>query len=79
VVVSLLLLLLITSSFPAPSLPCPVLLLLTPQVQALAGGVDVLVAGPGRAAKLAAGGHLNLNATRALVLDEVDVLCGGWQ
>lgn len=48
------------------------------QVAALAGGVDVLVAGPGRAAKLAASGHLNLNATRALVLDEVDVLCGGW-
>jgi superfamily II DNA/RNA helicase len=40
------------------------------------GGVDVIVATPGRAAALLARGLMTLEATKAVVLDEVDVLCG---
>lgn len=39
-------------------------------------GVDVVVASPGRAVALLAKGALELGATRAIVLDEVDVLAG---
>ncbi len=43
-----------------------------PQVQAVAGGVDVLVATPGRLIDLMDQGHLNLNGVEMLVLDEAD-------
>jgi hypothetical protein len=39
-------------------------------------GVDVVIATPGRAVALLDKGALSLTATRAVVLDEVDVLCG---
>ena len=45
-----------------------------PQVQALARGVDVLVATPGRLLDLAGEGHLNLDEVDFLVLDEADRL-----
>ena len=43
-----------------------------PQVQSLARGVDVLVATPGRLLDLIAQGHLRLDQTEILVLDEAD-------
>jgi ATP-dependent RNA helicase RhlE len=43
-----------------------------PQVQALAGGLDVLVATPGRLLDLIAQGHCDLGAVEILVLDEAD-------
>ena len=43
-----------------------------PQVKALAKGVDILVATPGRLLDLANQGHLSLTNTRTLVLDEAD-------
>ncbi|MGE5475587.1 MAG: DEAD/DEAH box helicase [Bacteroidales bacterium] len=43
-----------------------------PQVQAVAGGVDVLVATPGRLIDLMDQGHLTLNSVEFLVLDEAD-------
>jgi hypothetical protein len=43
----------------------------------LAGGVDVLVATPGRLLGHFEKGSLTLSHTAALVLDEVDVLAGG--
>ena len=45
-----------------------------PQVKALANGVDVLVATPGRLLDLAAQRHLDLSAVSILVLDEADRL-----
>ncbi len=45
-----------------------------PQIQALARGVEVLVATPGRLLDLAGEGHLNLNEVDYLVLDEADRL-----
>jgi hypothetical protein len=39
-------------------------------------GVDVVVTTPGRAVALLQRGALSLTATQAVVLDEVDVLCG---
>ncbi|KAI8469617.1 MAG: P-loop containing nucleoside triphosphate hydrolase protein [Monoraphidium minutum] len=47
------------------------------QADTLKGGVDVVVATPGRAVALLKRGDLILDHTRAVVLDEVDVLCGG--
>jgi len=43
-----------------------------PQVQAVAQGIDVLVATPGRLIDLMDQGHLNLNSVEFLVLDEAD-------
>ncbi|HLO75938.1 MAG TPA: DEAD/DEAH box helicase [Magnetospirillum sp.] len=43
-----------------------------PQVQAVAPGIDVLVATPGRLIDLMDQGHLNLNSVEMLVLDEAD-------
>ncbi len=43
-----------------------------PQVRALSGGVDVLVATPGRLLDLMNQGHVKLNDLEFLVLDEVD-------
>ena len=45
-----------------------------PQVKALARGVDILVATPGRLLDLAAQGHLKLSELSVLVLDEADRL-----
>ncbi|KIZ01662.1 DEAD-box ATP-dependent RNA helicase 50 [Monoraphidium neglectum] len=47
------------------------------QEDALKAGVDVMVSTPGRAVALLSKGALNLGRTNAIVLDEVDVLCGG--
>ena len=44
----------------------------SPQIQSLARGVDVLVATPGRLLDLLAQGHLRLDQTEMLVLDEAD-------
>ena len=43
-----------------------------PQVEALRGGVEVVVGTPGRLLDLARQRHLDLSAVRALVLDEAD-------
>ncbi|MCR6631680.1 MAG: DEAD/DEAH box helicase [Magnetospirillum sp.] len=43
-----------------------------PQVQAVAPGIDVLVATPGRLIDLMDQGHLTLNSVEMLVLDEAD-------
>jgi ATP-dependent RNA helicase RhlE len=43
-----------------------------PQVRACAGGLDVLVATPGRLLDLIAQGHLSLDALEIFVLDEAD-------
>jgi ATP-dependent RNA helicase RhlE len=43
-----------------------------PQVQALARGVDILVATPGRLLDLMGQGHVKLNTIEVLVLDEAD-------
>ena len=43
-----------------------------PQVKALSGGVDILVATPGRLLDLVDQGHLKLDATANLILDEAD-------
>ena len=43
-----------------------------PQVQALAGGIDVLVACPGRLEDLIGQGHADLGAVEITVLDEAD-------
>lgn len=48
----------------------------SPQVETLDEGVDVLVATPGRLLSHIERGSLNLSNTAALVLDEVDVLAG---
>jgi len=48
------------------------------QEEALERGVDVVVATPGRVVGLLEKGVMRLEATRAVVLDEVDVLCGEW-
>ena len=45
---------------------------LRPQVKALARGVDVLIATPGRLLDLAKQGHVKLQTTTTLVLDEAD-------
>jgi ATP-dependent RNA helicase RhlE len=42
------------------------------QVKALAGGVDILVATPGRLLDLMSQGHVRLDAVASLVLDEAD-------
>jgi len=51
------------------------------QREALAGGVDMVICTPGRFSEHLAAGNLNLDAAKAVVLDEVDVLmgegCGG--
>ncbi len=46
------------------------------QKEALDEGVDVVVATPGRLAEHVKAGNLRLDQTRAIVLDEVDVLLG---
>ena len=43
-----------------------------PQVRAMAGGVDILVATPGRLEDLMASGAIRLNETTKVVLDEAD-------
>src|SRR5207302_785250 len=43
-----------------------------PQIDALTAGVDIVVGTPGRLLDLAERRHLDLNAVRALVLDEAD-------
>jgi ATP-dependent RNA helicase RhlE len=43
-----------------------------PQVQAMAGGLDVLVACPGRLLDLIGQGHVDLSGVEAFVLDEAD-------
>ncbi|GAB3360370.1 DEAD/DEAH box helicase [Modestobacter lapidis] len=43
-----------------------------PQVQALAGGVDVLIACPGRLEDLIGQGHCDLGAVEVTILDEAD-------
>ncbi|WP_448618118.1 DEAD/DEAH box helicase [Geodermatophilus sp. URMC 65] len=43
-----------------------------PQVQALAGGIDVLIACPGRLEDLIGQGHCDLSAVEITVLDEAD-------
>ncbi|SDP41891.1 Superfamily II DNA and RNA helicase [Klenkia soli] len=43
-----------------------------PQVQALAGGVDVLIACPGRLEDLIGQGHCDLSAVEITILDEAD-------
>ncbi len=49
------------------------------QREMLAGlGVDLLVATPGMVKAHLESGHLELSLCRGLVLDEVDVLLGGW-
>ena len=44
----------------------------TPQIQALARGVEIVVACPGRLLDLVAKGHAKLNKVEVLVLDEAD-------
>ncbi|MFO1154557.1 MAG: DEAD/DEAH box helicase [Rhodospirillales bacterium] len=44
----------------------------TPQIKALRGGVDILVATPGRLLDLIGQGHAKLDTVSLLVLDEVD-------
>jgi len=56
------------------AVPCHVLVCC--QCELLSGGVDVLVATPGRLLSHHQRGSLNLSNTAALVLDEVDVLAG---
>src|SRR3712207_5992365 len=43
-----------------------------PQVQALAGGLDVLIACPGRLEDLIGQGHADLGAVEITILDEAD-------
>ncbi len=43
-----------------------------PQITQLAGGVDILIATPGRMFDLIRMGHVDIGATRILVLDEAD-------
>jgi superfamily II DNA/RNA helicase len=43
-----------------------------PQVQALAGGIDVLIACPGRLEDLIGQGHCDLSAVEVTILDEAD-------
>ncbi len=43
-----------------------------PQIEALQGGVDVLVATPGRLFDLVSQGHLKLQGVKILILDEAD-------
>src|SRR4051794_41738740 len=43
-----------------------------PQVQALAGGIDVLIACPGRLEDLIGQGHCDLGAVEITILDEAD-------
>src|SRR3954468_1087874 len=43
-----------------------------PQVQALAGGIDVLIACPGRLEDLIGQGHCDLGAVEVTILDEAD-------
>ena len=43
-----------------------------PQVQALAGGIDVLIACPGRLEDLIGQGHADLSAVEVTILDEAD-------
>ncbi len=43
-----------------------------PQIAQLAGGVDILVATPGRMFDLIRNGHIDIGAVRTLVLDEAD-------
>ena len=43
-----------------------------PQIRMLAGGLDVLVATPGRLLDHVAAGHMRLESTRTIVLDEAD-------
>jgi len=45
---------------------------LRPQVDRLRRGVDILIATPGRLLDLVDNGHLDLSATRSVVLDEAD-------
>lgn len=45
-----------------------------PQVRALARGIDIVIATPGRLLDLAAQGHIDLSSVRYLVLDEADRL-----
>jgi hypothetical protein len=52
------------------------LLLLLLQCELLDGGLDVLVATPGRLLSHLEKGSLSLQHTAALVMDEVDVLAG---
>jgi superfamily II DNA/RNA helicase len=53
-----------------------VVLMLLLQCELLDGGLDVLVATPGRLLSHLEKGSLNLQHTAALVMDEVDVLAG---
>lgn len=46
------------------------------QCEQLAGGVDVLVATPGRLLAHLEKGSLQLDETLAVVLDEIDILAG---
>src|SRR5689334_16225897 len=46
------------------------------QMELLNGGIDVLIATPGRLLNHHERGSLNLSNTAALVMDEVDVLAG---
>ncbi|MDE1985210.1 MAG: DEAD/DEAH box helicase [Alphaproteobacteria bacterium] len=43
-----------------------------PQIKAVSGGVDILVATPGRLLDLVTQGHIRLDAVTSLVLDEAD-------
>jgi hypothetical protein len=70
----------LTLLLPSSAALCCSLLLLSPplllQTELLSGGVDVLVATPGRLLGHFEKGSLQLDHTAALVLDEVDVLAG---
>jgi ATP-dependent RNA helicase RhlE len=45
-----------------------------PQIDQLSGGVDVLVANPGRMFDLISQGHLDVSSVRTLVIDEADLM-----
>jgi hypothetical protein len=47
------------------------------QRETLAGGVDMVICTPGRFTEHLAAGNVNLEAAKAVVMDEVDVLMGG--
>jgi ATP-dependent RNA helicase RhlE len=47
-----------------------------PQITQLAGGVDILIATPGRMFDLIRNEHIDINSVRTLVLDEADKMMG---
>lgn len=73
----------VSSCFGCSALPCALILSLLilithTQRETLAGGVDLVICTPGRFSEHLAAGNVNLEAAKAVVMDEVDVLMGKW-